>query len=291
MRRKYGTIVLFLAPSMLLIFVFVILPVFVVFFLSLTDFDMRAMNHLRPAQMVFFKNYVELFTHDLFLKSVCNTFYFMVLMIPATMVLALTVAILLNGPATHLRNFFKAGYFLPQITDAIAVTTVFFWLSSRDYGLVNYLLKMIGIQGPSWTQDARWAMPTIAIMLIWRLTGYYCVLYLAGLQSIPDQYYEAAEIDGAGAWQKVRHITIPLLNPTTLLISIMAIISGLQLFAETMVIQGPFDSTMTMMRYVYDYGFTYFRFGYAAAASVVLFVFTFVITMIQMKLRDKEVGY
>jgi multiple sugar transport system permease protein len=294
MKKKYLTPLLFLAPSLLIIFCFVIFPIFFSLFISLTDFNVHSLVHWGNAKFIGLANYQQLFQDELFLKCIGNTLYFVVLMVPLALILSLTLALLLNLPFIKFRKLFRTGYFMPYISDSIAISTVWYWVVSKDYGILNHILSWFGIPGPSWLADPRFAMFAIVGLVVWRSLGYYAFLYLAGLQNIPEQLYEAAEIDGASLGQKIRHITIPLLAPTTLFISITSIIGGFQLFAEPLTLTnggGPMDTTKTIVLFIYENGFRYFKMGYSAASSYILFAFIFIVTIIQIKFRDQEILY
>jgi multiple sugar transport system permease protein len=293
-KKKFLTPLFFLAPSLIIISCFVIFPVFFSFYISLTDFNVRSLINWGNAKFIGLANYKSLLQDQLFLKCIVNTLYFVVLMVPLALVLSLALALLLNLPITRFRNFFRIGFFMPYISDAIAITTVWYWVVSKDYGILNLILGWFGIEGPSWLTDTRYAMLAIVGLVVWRSLGYYALLYLAGLQNIPEQLYEAAEIDGATGGQKIRYITIPLLAPTTLFISITSIIGGFQLFAEPLTLTnggGPMDATKTIVLFIYENGFRYFKMGYSAASSYILFAFIFIVTLIQIKFRDQEISY
>mgnify|MGYP001017613439 FL=1 len=204
MKKKFLTPLFFLAPSLIIISCFVIFPVFFSFYISLTDFNVRSLINWGNAKFIGLANYKSLLQDQLFLKCIVNTLYFVVLMVPLALVLSLALALLLNLPITRFRNFFRIGFFMPYISDAIAITTVWYWVVSKDYGILNLILGWFGIEGPSWLTDTRYAMLAIVGLVVWRSLGYYALLYLAGLQNIPEQLYEAAEIDGATGGQKIR---------------------------------------------------------------------------------------
>lgn len=293
MKRKFMTPFLFLAPSLVIISCFVVFPVFFSLYISLTDFNVRSLVNWGSAKFIGLANYQRLLHDQLFLKCIGNTLYFVVLMVPLALILSLALALLLNLPLTKMRNFFRIGFFMPYISDAIAITTVWYWVVSKDYGILNLILSWFGIEGPSWLTDVRYAMLAIVGLVVWRSLGYYALLYLAGLQNIPEQLYEAAEIDGASGWKKIKHITIPLLAPTTLFISITSIIGGFQLFAEPLALTsggGPMDATKSIVLFIYENGFRYFKMGYASASSYILFAFIFIVTLFQIKFRDQEIN-
>lgn len=283
----------FLAPVLIILCCFFYLPVIGSLYISLTNLDVYSIANWHQAEFIGIKNYLNAFEDQLFLKTIGNTFYYIILAVPLMVAIPLLLAMLLNSPLTRFKNFFRLGYFLPNITDAVAVAVVWRWIFSKDFGVLNWSLSLFGIEGPNWLADVFWAMPAIVGMILWKSLGYSALLYLAGLQSIPEHLYEAAVIDGASRWQQTRHITIPLIRPMIFFITITTVISGFQLFAEPLVMTngGPLDSTRSMVQYMYQQGFRYFNLGYAAALSYVIFGLIFLATLIQFKFRDQEINY
>jgi multiple sugar transport system permease protein len=277
----------FIGPTLIGFTVFVIGPIIASFVLSFTSWDL-----LTPPQWIGLENYRFMVGNTLFWTVIQNTFLYLILYVPAAIVLPLLVAILLNRPLKGI-SIFRAVYFLPVVTSTVAVALAWMWLYNPQYGVVNFFLKIFGIQGPRWLADPRYAMLGIAIMSIWKVLGYNMVIYLAGLQGIPDEYYEVASIDGANAIQKFIHITLPLISPTTFFVLIISIINSFQIFEQTYVMTqgGPANSTLTIALHIYQMAFQFHRMGYASALAYILFLLTLVVSLIQLWLQKKWVFY
>jgi len=279
---------LFLLPAAAILFTFQYLPAFDVFRLSLTD---RLL--LRPfSNFIGFDNYVRLWNDDRFWNSVWNTFYFVAGSVPAQIALALVLAMALASKIRGL-GFFRTTFFLPVVTSMVAVSVVWEWLYHPRIGLINEIVKLFGGDPIAWLSSSQWAMPAIILLVIWKGTGYYMVIYLAGLMDIPHQYYEAARIDGASGWSMFRRITWPLLAPTTYLILILQVINSFQVFSSVYVMTGggPLRSTEVVVYYLYQRAFESLEFGYASAISVVMFLFLILLTVIQRVFIGGRVSY
>jgi len=198
------------------------------------------------------------------------------------MVLAFFLAYLLNRKIKGI-VFFRTLYFLPTVTLLIAIAIIWSWLYNADFGLFNFILNKFGIDGPNWLQSTKWAMPAIIIMGIWKGVGYSMLIFLAGLQQIPEQYYESAEIDGAGWWRKIIHITIPLISPTTFFVLITTTIGAIQGFDQFYIMTqgGPAGATTTLVYYIFQNAFEWFKMGYAATVALILFVIVLIMTLLQ----------
>jgi len=237
-------------------------------------------NIISPMEYVGLQNFAKLFQDRLFFKSILNTLIFLIIHIPLQIVVALFLAEMLNQKI-RLRGLLRASYFLPVVISGVVVTIVWSQLYGQDTGLLNRILVAIGLPKVGWLIDPAVAMPSIAIMATWKNVGLYVVLFLVGLQSVPPQYYEAADIDGASHWQKFRYITIPAINPTIFMVVILSTIGGFSLFIEPYIMTsgGPLNSTVSAVLYIYKQAFTYYHMGYAAAlgfffaAIIMLFVF------------------
>lgn len=293
MKRDWITPLLFLAPALILLVVFLVGPMLASLVISTTNFNIFALADWRNAHFIGLGNYAKLLQDDLFWIALKNTVLFVLAGVPLVTILSMAAALLMNLPLTRLKNLFRVGYYLPSITNAVAVAIVWRWVLNPRYGLVNWTLGLAGIHGPSWLGDIPWAMISILMLVIWKGLGYNAIIFLAGLQGIPQHYYEAAQIDGANRWQQVRYITLPLLGPTTFFVMVMAFIGYLQLFDEPYMLTsgGPLNSTLSIVLYMYRQGFRFFNLGYASAMAWVLFLLIFVVTLIQMKYRDKEIAY
>jgi multiple sugar transport system permease protein len=231
------------------------------------------------------KNYLDLLSDRTFWTSLFNTFYFVIVGVPVTLALGLLIANALNRGVQKFKTVFRIGYYLPVITSIVAIAVVWRFLLNPDYGLVNMVLGAVGIQGPAWLADPILAMPSIIAMAVWRNLGFAMVVFLAGMQAIPQSLYEAASIDGAGRWQSFRFVTIPMLRPTILFMTVITTIGYLQLFEEPFVMTGggPLDKTLSVTMYMYQQGFQFFHSGYASAVAYVLFVIVAVIAILQFR--------
>lgn len=281
---------LFLAPALTLIGVFFFLPVVASLVLSLTNFDIYAVADPRNAQLVGLHNYGALVDAPLFWTALKNTFYFVLVGAPLSVVVALGAALLVNAKLVRFKGFFRTAYFAPYVTSIVAIAIVWRYLYHPRYGLMNAALGTVGVGPIDWLGDARWAMPAIILLVVWRNFGYNMLIFVAGLQRIPTQLYEAAELDGAGWWARFRHITLPQLAPTFLFVGIITAIGFFQLFAEPYVMTqgGPLKSTMSMVLYMYEEGFRWWRLGSAAAIAFVLFFVILAFTLLQLKIQREE---
>ena len=281
----------FAAPFVILFGVFLAFPILASFLLSFTSFGLRDIANPVGTSVIGLKNYVDLFADPKFWKALFNTFYFVVVGVPVTLVIGLLIATALSRGVTRFRTAFRVGYYLPVITSIVAIAVVWRFLLNPDSGLINMLLSGLGIKGPAWLADPVFAMPSIIAMAVWRNLGFAMVVFLAGLQTIPASLYESASIDGAGRWQAFRYVTIPMLRPTILFMTVITTIGYLQLFEEpfVMTLGGPLDSTLSITMYMYQQGFTFFHQGYASAIAYVLFVIVAIVAFLQFKfLRSDE---
>jgi multiple sugar transport system permease protein len=289
MRKRIYTPYLFLAPALGTLLIFFFLPVAAAFLMSFTDFDIYSLGNLQRARVILFGNYSQLLSDPLFWKALANTFYFVIVGGPLTIIVALLAAIGLNSRLLYFRNWFRLAFFMPVVTTLVAVAVVWRYLYHPRFGIINYLLSQIGIQGVDWLGDPHWAMPALILLAIWKNFGYQMMIFLAGLQAIPDYLYEAARIDGAGWWRQFFHVTLPQLAPTTFFVTIMTIIGYFQFFAEPYVMTqgGPLNATLSIVLYLYQQGFRWWRMGYASAIAFILFIIVFFFAMIQLSLRKR----
>ncbi len=293
MQRRARVAYMFLAPALILMMVFVVVPVVASFVMSLTDFNIRALANWGNARFIGFGNYIRLFGDELFWKALRNTLYFVGIGVPLAVTLSLLLAALLNSPLNRAKNLFRIGYYLPSITETVAIAVVWRWVLNSRYGILKQALEMVGLDSPNWLGDPAWAMPAIIMMAVWKGLGHNALIFLAGLQSIPSTVYEAAQIDGANGWEQFRFVTLPLLAPTTFFVGTMTLIGYLQLFAEpyTLTDGGPLDATLSIVLYMYRHGFKFFNLGYASAMAYVLFGLIFVATLLTMKRKGEEVTF
>lgn len=234
-------------------------------------------------------NYSRLFQDSFFLKSLVNTFIFLIIHIPLQIIFALFIAEVLNQKI-RFRGFFRASFFLPVIVSGVVVTIVWQQLYGFDTGLFNKILTSLGLGKVGWLINPVLAMPSIAIMATWKNVGLYIILFLVGLQTVPEQYYEAAEIEGANRWQKFWKITFPAINPTIFMVVILSTISGFSLFIEPYVMTGggPLNSTLSAVLYIYKQGFTYYHMGYSATLGLFFALLILTVVMIQKKFIEKD---
>ena len=276
-------------PFCLLFLTFTAWPVVQSLFMSLTDTRQRDLRTPYAVEVVGLENYVTALTDDTFLRAARNTAYFVLVGVPLTLVVALAAAVALDRGITRFRSVFRLGFYAPVITSIVAVAVVWRFLLQPDSGLINVVLGWVGIDGPNWLWSTTWSMPSLIVMATWRNFGTAMIIFLAGLQAVPWMLHEAASIDGASAWQQFRHITLPLLRPTILFVSVTTGIGYLQFFEEPFVMTkgGPLDSTISLSMYTYkQFGFG--NYGLASAMSYLIFVVIAVVTAIQFRLlRDK----
>jgi len=264
---------------------FLLLPVLATFAISFSDWNLSdsfAFNGM--------DNYKALFKDPVFLQVLRNTLYFTVASVPIGIVISLLMAVFLNQKLGFIR-FYRAAFFIPVISSMVAVSVIWQWIYNPEYGLLNYALSWFGIDGPAWLTDPHWAMPTVIITSIWKSLGFNMLIFLAGLQSISDSYYEAADIEGANWFSKFWRITLPLLSPTTFFVTVMSIINSFQVFDTVYLMTqgGPARSTSVLVYYIFQNAFQYFKMGYASAMAYVLFFIVLIITFIQFW-RQKKVS-
>ncbi len=277
----------FLAPALTAILVFFFLPVLAALILSFTDFDIYALGNPDHLRFIGLQNYARLLENPLFWKALGNTFYFVLVGGPLSVAVSLGAALLVNAKLVRLKGFFRAAYFMPVVTTLVAIAVVWRYLYHPRYGMLNYGLGLIGIDSIDWLGDPAWAMHAIIIMAIWKNFGYNMIIFIAGLQSIPEQVYEAAKIDGANGWQQFWHVTLPMLAPTFLFVGIITMIGYFQLFAEPYVMTqgGPSNATLSIVLLMYEEGFRWWNMGYAAAVAFVLFLVILIATLVQLRLQ------
>jgi multiple sugar transport system permease protein len=282
---------LFLAPGLFVIGAFFLLPVAAVFFLSFTDFDLYALADTGNARVVGLANYRNLLASGVFWTALKNTLVFAFVGGPLTVALSLAAAMLVDSRFARLKGLFRTIYFAPVVTTLVAVAVVWRYLYHPRFGLLNYVLGWVGIGPIDWLGDPRWSLSAMILLTIWKNFGYSMVLFLAGLQSIPPQLYEAARIDGAGFWREFRHITLPLLAPTFLFVGVITAVGYLQFFAEPYVMTrgegGPVNSTLSIVLFMYKEGFRWWNMGFAAAVAFVLFLVILAATWLQIRLQRR----
>lgn len=281
---------LFVAPGLVLLVIFFFAPVIAGFGLSLTDFDLYTIGDSHNLRVVALRNYRDLLGSSIFWQALGNTLYFSLFGGPLTVAVSLGAALLVNAKVTRFKAFFRTVYFAPVVTTIVAVSIVFKYLYHPRFGMVNRGLAALGITGPDWLGDPKWAMFSIILLAVWRQFGYSMIIFIAGLQTIPDELYEAARIDGAGPLRQFRHVTLPMLGPTFLFVGVITAIGYLQLFVEPYVMTrgGPLNKTLSLVMLMYEQGFKFWRMGYAASVAFVLFLITGLATLVQMKLQGER---
>jgi len=270
---------LFLLPNLLGFLTFGVFPMAASLFLTFTNWDLAS-----TPKLVGLANFSRMMNDSLFRKTLFNTFYYTFVAVPTGVFMAFCLALLINRKMRGVL-IFRLIYFVPNITLMVAAAIVWQWIYQPEFGLVNYLLGVIGIDGPRWCYDSRWAMPAIIIMSNWHGIGYAMLIFLAGLQGIPAELYEAATVDGATGWQQLRHVTVPLLSSATFFVIVTSLIGAFQGFDQFYIMThgGPAFSTTTLVLYIFNNGFQYFKMGYASSMAAVLFLIILIITLIQMK--------
>ena len=272
-------------PPLLVIGLFFFVPVLCAFALSLTDFDLYALADLGNLRFVGLGNYIELLHTPLFWQALRNTLFFVVVGVPLSIGTSLGAALLLNSKLAWFKPFFRTAFFAPVVTSMVAVAVIWRYLFHTRYGFINYVFDTLGVAPLDWLGDPQLAMPAIILFAVWKNFGYNMIIFLAGLQSIPTDLYEAAELDGAGSAAMLRHITLPALAPTMFMVSILTMAGYFQLFAEPYVMTqgGPLQSTVSVLYFMYEQGFKWWNLGSATAVAFVLFLLMFGVTLLQMR--------
>jgi multiple sugar transport system permease protein len=285
--RKWAWVVVFLAPSLIGLLVFIVGPV--IYSLVLTLFDW---NLLSSPKFIGLGNFVELVHDERFVLAFKHTLTYLVLYVPSVLAVAFGTALLLNQPLRG-RAFFRMAFFVPVVSSWVAVSVIWRWIFNPRFGLLNYILSLVGIQGPGWLFDPDTVLYAIVIASVWKDAGFVAVLFLAGLQGIPEIYYEAAKIDGASPRQRLRHVTLPLITPTAFFALITSLIGSFQMFDQAWLMPERFArvGARVVMEQIVNNAFRYQRMGYAASMSWALFAVIFVITLIQLRLQKRWVHY
>lgn len=278
-----------LFPALLWVFFFVLYPLFIAITRSFFNTSLASATET----FIGFRNYTQMFGDRVFRISFQNTILAVIYIVPATVLLSLTIAVLLNAINDRIREIFTPIYFLPVITSMVAVSAVWRWLYHPGYGLINYFLNLIGIPSQPFLNSPSQALLSVSVLAIWGNIGYYAVILLAAIKAIPKNFYEAAVIDGATGLKVHRYITVPLLQPTLLFTSVMAVIGAFQIFIQIQVMTrgGPGNSTMVLALYIFQRGVTYLEIGYASAVAIILFLLIMLITVIQWVLSRSDWEY
>lgn len=288
-QRQAQAGIIFIAPAVIYFSVTFIGTVFYNIYLTFVKFSLSGEN-----RFIGFSQYEAALTDTTFWLSLKNTFYFTVLSIPAIVILALAAALLFSSTVDFkFKGFFKAIYFLPVITSSVAVAFVWDWLYQPEIGLFNYILKSCGLPRQLWLHSAKQVIPSISLMHVWSRLGFNMVIFIAGLEAIPKQLYEAAEIDGAKGWKTFFHITLPLLNPQLLLVGILEVITALRMFSLPYVATGggPGNASRMVVLHIHDKAFKWMKMGEASVAALILFIIIIFISVLQWRFLRKPVEY
>ncbi|MBS5883929.1 MAG: sugar ABC transporter permease [Clostridium sp.] len=280
---------LFLSPALIGFSIFTFGSIVYSLYLSLTDYDL-----MTKPKFIGLENYIRAFTKDeSFYKFFGNTLYFVVLLVPIVLAISLFLALLINKKAGKITKAYRVALFLPSITSTIAVSMVWLWIFNPDMGLINNMLTAIGFNNPPmWLNSPDTSKMALVIMRVWQMSGYYMIMFLAGLQTIPESLYESAQVDGANKIQSFFKITLPMLSNTTFIVIILLVIEAFNMFESIFIMTngGPLGSTSTIMYYIYEQGFGNYNMGYASAIAWIFFVVIMIITLIQYRFRNEQGG-
>jgi multiple sugar transport system permease protein len=290
MNRQQFAAWAFIAPALSVIALFFVIPVAAALALSLTDFDLYALADWRNLRFAGLDNYVHVLTLPLFWRALGNTSYFVAVGVPLSIVVSLACAVLLQSKLARFKPLVRTALFAPVVTTLVAVALIWRYLFHVRYGWVNHVLAQVGIAPIDWLGDPDWSMPTIILFAVWKNFGGNMIIFIAALQAIPEDLYEAARLDAAGPWSQFRHITLPSIAPTLLLVSILTIAGYFQLFAEPYVMTrgGPLQSTVSLLYLMYEEGFRWWNLGIASAVAFVLFVIIVAVTRVLMRMTRAE---
>lgn len=280
----------FIAPTLLLLTLFSIVPILVALVISFTDMDLGGLANLDRVEFIGFENYAEVLKDPVFLKAILNTLFYVVIGVPLVILFSLTIALLINLGTSRIFKAFRVVYYLPSVTNIVAVAVVWSYLYNPALGLFNFLLNSVGLPDVPWLTEPTIAKLSLILLALWKAIGLNMIIFIAALQGIPKSYYEAAQLDGANLWQQVTQITIPMLRFAIFFVSITTMIGWLQFFEEPFVMTegGPLDGTLSVALFIYQNGFKFNNFGYAAAGSFVLFVCIIAVTLVQLRVQKNE---
>ena len=280
---------LFISPALIGFGIFTFGSMLYSLYLSFTDYNLMAKPNL-----VGLSNYARAFKQDqYFYPYFGNTLCFVITLVPIVLVFSLALALLINKKTGMMTKFYRVALFLPSITSTVAISMVWIWIFNPDMGIMNNILYALGVQNPPmWLSDPKWSKPALVIMRVWQMGGYYMLMFLTGLKTIPENLYEAANMDGATPWQKLTKITLPMLANTTFVVVIMLVIEAFNMFESIFIMTqgGPVGSTSTIMYYIYEQGFMNYNMGYASALAWIFFALIMIVTMIQYRFRNEQEG-
>ncbi|WP_407271871.1 carbohydrate ABC transporter permease [Radiobacillus sp. PE A8.2] len=281
---------LFIGPAVLLLLLFSFLPILVAFGISFTDMDLMGLANWSQISFNGFENYVDLLQDKVFLQSLYNTFFYVIIGVPLAVGSSFFIAFFINLVTDWLSSTFRVIYYMPSITNIVAIAVVWGFLYNREYGLFNYLLSLIDLAKVPWLEDPLIAKFSLILLAVWKSNGVSMLIFLAAIRSIPRTYYEAAEIDGANRWQQLIRITLPSMSFATFFVTVTTLIGWVQFFEEPFVMTdgGPLNGTNSIALFIYQEGFRYSEFGYAAAASFILFALVIAATLFQFKIKKSD---
>lgn len=282
---------LFITPSFLGFILFSLFPLILTVILSFSEWNL--VSGLSGIKFIGLDNFIQLSQDKGFIQSLVNNLKFVLFALPLLLVGGFFLSVLIHNFA-YGKKFFKTIFFFPYISSIVAVATVWRVIFQPSYGPINELLRFIGVENPpAWLMDGKWALFTIAMMYVWQEIGYYILIYITGLQSIPEELYEAAKIDGASRWQQILHVSVPLVSPTTFFLFVTGMISTFKVFDAVQILTqgGPGTQSSVLVYYLYRESFRFYRVGYGSAISMVLFLIVFTITALQMKMQKRWVNY
>ncbi|EOI00599.1 hypothetical protein UAY_01702 [Enterococcus moraviensis ATCC BAA-383] len=280
----------FIAPAVALLLIFSIIPIFIAVTISFTDMSLAGLADFSRINFVGFDNYLNIFNDKVFGQAMFNTAYYVIIGVPLVIISSLALAIMINFGENKFFSFMRLVFYSPSITNTVAVSVVWMYLYNPTIGLLNHLLSYLNIGPIMWLTDPSTSKLSLIIIAVWKAIGLNMLIFLAAIQGIPKEYYEAAEIDGANKWQQILKITIPLLKFSIFFVTVTTLIGWFQFFDEPFVMTkgGPLDSTLSVALFIYQRGFQYNKFGYAAAGSVILFIAIIIVTSIQMRIQTKQ---
>ena len=287
MRGERFWLWVFLGPTLFGLIFGTLGPVLAAIGISFTEWEV-----ITPPTFAGLDNYRHLLQDPTFTKSIVNTIYYVGVTVPVSTMLSLLLALLLNQKLRGI-TWYRTAYFLPVVSSTVAVALVWSWIYSKDFGLINYVLRIFGQQPIAWLSSSQWAMPAMIIMGIWGTLGEGMIIFLAGLQAIPQSYYEAAEVDGAGSFRKFTGITLPLITPSLFFYFIITMINAFQTFEQIYIMTrgGPSNATTTIVYYIYRNAFRNFEMGYASSQAIFLFITILILTIIYWRMQEKWVVY
>ncbi len=280
----------FIAPAVALLLIFSIIPIFIAVTISFTDMSLAGLADFSRINFVGLENYLNIFNDKVFGQAMFNTAYYVIIGVPLVILSSLALAIMINFGENKFFSFMRLVFYSPSITNTVAVSVVWMYLYNPTIGLLNHLLSYLNIGPIMWLTDPSTSKLSLIIIAVWKAIGLNMLIFLAAIQGIPKEYYEAAEMDGANKWQQILKITIPLLKFSIFFVTVTTLIGWFQFFDEPFVMTkgGPLDSTLSVALFIYQRGFQYNKFGYAAAGSVILFIAIIIVTSIQMKIQTKQ---